>query len=76
MGQSDLPPKPGQPEDLTKKYNFTSTKVGYSGNKKLAVMAMRQEIVDAIEQNQVRFTPSSIHIVQSRAERALGSLER
>ena len=29
-------------------------RAGYSGSKKLAVMAMRQEIVDAIDQNQVQ----------------------
>ena len=55
---SELRPKgpSGQPERLAEKYNFAPprAKAGYSGNKKLAVMSMRQEIVDAIDQNQVR----------------------
>ena len=49
------PPEAGKPENLQAKYNFASprARAGYSVNKRLAVMSMRQEIVDAIDQNQV-----------------------
>ena len=51
-----VPPKPGKPENLEKRYNFTRprSRAGRpDARERLPVMAMRQEIVDAINLNEV-----------------------
>ena len=65
---SERRPEPGKPENLQAKYNFASprARAGYSGDKKLAVMSMRQEIVDAIDQNQVVLVRGSFTIAYVR----------